>query len=868
MPVFMAVFVKGEFLHMRKIKIKRENSRVLPKVIALTFLITSVVIAFVVFMNYNNREVVMEASSYLEGSAEDARSGVRDFLYENQKFAEMMGMVSGKDKMSSDSPFSYAGVADDRGNIITSDIPSDLLPENVSEESFFRRGKEESGYVAVPRRDGRDGGIVFYSPADVGGETQGVFFGYCGEERIAREISDSVFGVSLNTFLFTDRGDIISSSGKRVLHRDAENIGELLGDDDLIEETERNKAQSAIDKGNSYTLAYRDGAGKSVMRVEPVGDGGLYIMQSFPSSVAASAAHSDNNAGLTLEITFIVIFLIYMGLMIVINYRRRKFLVQQNRELGYIVKGMVKLFDNFVVVNFKNDTYKFLMNEHREEIPQTGSYDKLAEYIADNVSEDDRMRMISMLKKENIKSSMQAGKSDLIYEYRTADERRKWENLNIICLDEKHRVPARVLLVRQDVTGVKEEEERYRQALREAFALTEKANNAKSRFLSQISHDIRTPMNAIMGMTTLAMMNINDREKVKDCLDKISISSSHLLGIINKVLDMSEIESGRMGLTEKDFDLKELMRSLMAIFSSQAEEKKQDIKMDVDIVNESVIGDPVRLQQVFVNILGNAIKFTPPGGSISVRVTEKEARIQGTGYYEFVFEDNGIGMSEEFTKKIFEPFARENSLGEGAVEGSGLGMSIAGSIIQTMNGSFQVESRIGEGSRFTAGLDLKLQEEKDVETEDAAGRKEEGQDPAMDVNSLKEKDFSGTKALLVEDNELNMDIAAELLAMIGIETDKAVNGKEAVDKVREKGEGAYDMIFMDIQMPVMNGYEAAKEIRKTKGEYFSRIPIIAMSANAFTDDVEKVKEAGMNDYISKPVEVDKLIKAIETWHIL
>lgn len=868
MPVFMAVFVKGEFLHMRKIKIKRENSRVLPKVIALTFLITSVVIAFVVFMNYNNREVVMEASSYLEGSAEDARSGVRDFLYENQKFAEMMGMVSGKDKMSSDSPFSYAGVADDRGNIITSDIPSDLLPENVSEESFFRRGKEESGYVAVPRRDGRDGGIVFYSPADVGGETQGVFFGYCGEERIAREISDSVFGVSLNTFLFTDRGDIISSSGKRVLHRDAENIGELLGDDDLIEETERNKAQSAIDKGNSYTLAYRDGAGKSVMRVEPVGDGGLYIMQSFPSSVAASAAHSDNNAGLTLEITFIVIFLIYMGLMIVINYRRRKFLVQQNRELGYIVKGMVKLFDNFVVVNFKNDTYKFLMNEHREEIPQTGSYDKLAEYIADNVSEDDRMRMISMLKKENIKSSMQAGKSDLIYEYRTADERRKWENLNIICLDEKHRVPARVLLVRQDVTGVKEEEERYRQALREAFALTEKANNAKSRFLSQISHDIRTPMNAIMGMTTLAMMNINDREKVKDCLDKISISSSHLLGIINKVLDMSEIESGRMGLTEKDFDLKELMRSLMAIFSSQAEEKKQDIKMDVDIVNESVIGDPVRLQQVFVNILGNAIKFTPPGGIISVRVTEKEARIQGTGYYEFVFEDNGIGMSEEFTKKIFEPFARENSLGEGAVEGSGLGMSIAGSIIQTMNGSFQVESRIGEGSRFTVGLDLKLQEEKDVETEDAAGRKEEGQDPAMDVNSLKEKDFSGTKALLVEDNELNMDIAAELLAMIGIETDKAVNGKEAVDKVREKGEGAYDMIFMDIQMPVMNGYEAAKEIRKTKGEYFSRIPIIAMSANAFTDDVEKVKEAGMNDYISKPVEVDKLIKAIETWHIL
>lgn len=848
---------------MRKIKIGRENSRMLLKVTALTLLITSVVIAFAVFMNYNSRKALREASLYLEDAAKNKASDVEDMLYEGERYAEMMSVIKKDSGISPKSFFSYVAVVDREGNVkLSGDKKKD-----VSEEEFFIEGmKGKSGFSAVTRRENGSSGIIFYSPLDMDNAGEGVLLGYLERGRIERSISDSVFGISIDTFLFTEEGDIVASSRRNGDYGKADDIYELLGDEKIISKNKEYKVENAVAEGSCCNLIYRDKDGKSPIRIEPAGNSGFYIMQIFPSAVVNAAADEDNNAGLIFEIVFIVIGLIFLGMMIVINYRRRKFLMQQNRELGYIVKGMVKLFDKFVVVNLKNNTYKFLMDGGSEAIPQTGKYEELAEYISEGISKDDRVRISSMLKKENIQSSMRSGSPDLICEYRTAHGNGKWENLNIICLERENEIPVRVLLARQDVTEVKEEEERYRQALREAFALTEKANNAKSRFLSQISHDIRTPMNGITGMTTVAMMHIDDREKVKDCLNKISVSGEHLLGIINKVLDMSEIEKGGMGITEEAFELKELMNSLMAIFSLQAEEKKQDLKIDTDIVNGSVIGDPVRLQQVFVNILGNAIKFTPSGGKIHISVCEKAARVKGMGYYEFVFEDNGIGMSEEFTKKIFEPFARENSRGAGAAEGSGLGMSIAGSIIQTMNGSLQVESRIGEGSRFTVGIDLKLQGENRTGCDGGDGyENEEQSDAENSVKSLRENNFTGMRVLIAEDNELNMDIAAELFGMIGIDADKAVNGKEAVDRIRAGGEGKYDMVFMDIQMPVMDGYEATEEIRKTEGKYFSVIPIIAMSANTFTEDVEKAKNAGMNDYISKPVEVDKLIKAIETW---
>lgn len=859
----MTVFVNREDHSMRKLKIKRENGSMLIRVIASTMLITSVVITFVLFMNYNNRQAIGEASLYLEDSSAKMTDDIENMLYYGERYINMMSSAYTKNETLSESIFSYTGFADRNGAL---DNPVGNI-ENVSDKEFFHEGLEgKSGFSMVPRQKSKDGGIVFYSPELKNGMARGVFMGYAGCEQIERLISDSVFGADLNTFLFEKDGDIIASSADKGLHHDAQKIGELFEDEKMIDKADRRKAENAIDAGKSCSLIYKGDKGKSVVHIEPVGESGLYITQVFPSSVIDLVTNSDNNAGLTLEIVFIVAFLIYIGLMIVINYRKRKLLVQQNRELGYIVKGMVKLFDRFIVVDFKKDTYKLLMDDDKTDIPETGRYESLIEYIAKDIYEDDRAHIKDLLEKEKIKSSMENGATDIIYEYMTADGSGRWENLNIICLEKSKGIPVRVLIAKQNVTDVKEEEEKYRQALKEAFVLMEKANNAKSRFLSQISHDIRTPMNAIIGMTTVAMMHLDEKDKIKDCLDKISISGTHLLGIINKVLDMSEIENGCLDITEESFDLRELMQSLEAIFSSNVNEKRQKLSIDVDIIHEIVIGDCVRLQQVFVNILGNAVKFTPDGGKIKVNVCEKESRVEGTGYYEFVFEDNGIGMSEEFIKKICEPFARENSRGVGAVEGSGLGMSIASSIIKTMNGSLKVESAIGAGSRFIVGIDLRLQEGNN-EDHGENKRKEEhmGEEAGNNAKCLQENDFTGMRVLLVEDNELNMDIAEELLSTMGICTDKAVNGKEAVDKIKENEEWTYDMVFMDIQMPQMDGYEAAEKIRCIGGEYYSTVPIVAMSASAFKEDIEKAKKAGMDDYISKPVEVGKLIKLIETW---
>lgn len=298
-----------------------------------------------------------------------------------------------------------------------------------------------------------------------------------------------------------------------------------------------------------------------------------------------------------------------------------------------------------------------------------------------------------------------------------------------------------------------------------------KANKEKGDFLSKMSHDIRTPINAIMGMTTIAYMNLDDKERVKDCLEKIAVSSEHLLGIINKVLDMSKIESGNLSLTEEAFSITELTDSLMNIVSAQAAQKNHNVSLYVDVEHDLVKGDAVRLQQVLVNILGNAVKFTQDGGVISVKVIEKPVEITGLGYYEFTFEDNGIGMSENFMESIFEPFTREDNAEVAMTEGSGLGMAISQNIIHMMKGDFKVESTEGEGSCFTVSLCLHLQNE----TENTVGQ----QGIIGGINLLNEKKFRGYRILLVEDNHLNMEIAEDLLAAAGIETDKAYNGSEA-----------------------------------------------------------------------------------------
>ena len=545
----------------------------------------------------------------------------------------------------------------------------------------------------------------------------------------------------------------------------------------------------------------------------------------------------------------------------------------------------------------------------------------------------------------------------------------------------------KALLASMDVSQEKKAEIESHNALKDAYRAAENASRAKTEFLSNMSHDIRTPMNAIVGLTAIAGANIESQDRVVECLGKITKSSRHLLGLINEVLDMARIESGRMSLAEEDFSLPELVDNLLTLTKPVIDEHHHQLEVHIEhIEHEAVCGDSLRIQQVFVNLMSNAVKYTPDGGNITLTIKEKPNGFSELGCYEFSIEDNGIGMTPEFQKIMFEPFSRADDHRTTKVQGTGLGMAIARNIVNLMNGDIQVESAPNKGTKITVTVYLKLQEnEKEQEkelldlpvlvvdddktccestvatlqeigiagewvltgkeaVERCAAQHKTGRDyfavildwkmPEIDgiatarkirervgedvtiiiltsfdfseieeearaagVNAFmakplfrsrltatlrqftsgkKEKNarnyledfakenYAGKRILLVEDNELNREIATEIIGMTGVTIDSAENGKIAVEKVMEAPEKWYDLIFMDIQMPIMNGYEATAAIRALAGSR-GKVPIIAMTANAFAEDVQLAKNTGMNEHIAKPLDLNKLNDVLKQW---
>ena len=384
-------------------------------------------------------------------------------------------------------------------------------------------------------------------------------------------------------------------------------------------------------------------------------------------------------------------------------------------------------------------------------------------------------------------------------------------------------------------------------ALQLAVQRETKANLAKREFLFNMSHDIRTPMNAIIGFTALAQTHIDDRGQVEDYLKKISVSSQHLLSLINDVLDMSRIESGKVTLEAKPVHLPELVHELRDII--QAVVSKKDLSLTLDTVgveNEDVIADPLRLEQILINVLANAVKFTPDGGQISLWIVQKDTAPAGYADFEFHIKDNGIGMSEEFQKHIFEQFARERTSTVSKIQGTGLGMAITKSLVDMMGGRITVKSEQGKGSEFTISLRFPIGEAKTEQTPPAA----------------KASASAGKKLLVVEDNELNLEIASTLLKEAGFAVDTAENGKIAVEKVEAASADRYDLILMDIQMPEMDGYEATRRIRALPDTKKAALPIVAMTANASEDDRKNALRAGMNGHIAKPLDIQKLFQVL------
>ena len=666
---------------------------------------------------------------------------------------------------------------------------------------------------------------------------------------------------------------------------------------------------------------------------------------------------------------------------------RRMQMASANASMELLIQSMVRLLDRFVVCDLENDRYQFYNLQGERIYAPTGTYHGFVEQVVAKYKTLESLDALdALISPENIRRNLQ-GENDIYkFEYCSLDEN-TYKIASFIPLEWDGTKLVKVLLASMDVSQEKKAEIESHKALKEAYRAAENASRAKTDFLSNMSHDIRTPMNAIVGLTAIAGANIENQDKVVECLGKITKSSRHLLGLINEVLDMARIESGRMSLAEEDFSLPELVDNLLTLTKPAIDEHHHQLEVHVEhIEHEAVCGDSLRIQQVFVNLMSNAIKYTPDGGSITFSIKEKPNGFSELGCYEFSIADNGIGMTPEFQKIMFEPFSRADDHRTTKVQGTGLGMAITRNIVNLMNGNIQVESAPNKGTKITVTVYLKLQKdekeqekelfdlpvlvvdddktscESTVETlreigiagewvltgkeavERCYARHETNSDyfavildwkmPEMDgiatarrirecvgqdvtiiiltsfefseieeearavgvdafmakplfrsrltatlrqfTSGKKEKDarnyledfaktdYTGKRLLLVEDNDLNREIATEILGMTGVTVETAENGKIAVEKVAAAPENWYRLVLMDIQMPVMNGYEATAAIRSLPGSR-GKVPIIAMTANAFAEDVQLAKNTGMNEHIAKPLDLNKLNDVLKQW---
>lgn len=496
------------------------------------------------------------------------------------------------------------------------------------------------------------------------------------------------------------------------------------------------------------------------------------------------------------------------------------------------------------ILRIDDDSISIINKVFDGEIPMTESLER---YIQMFVYEEDREMLRQFSSQDRLIREL-AEKNMYSVNYRAVSGNEiKYYEMKIVRAGEWKQYRGIVLGIRSVDEETRNEMEKKRM-LENALVQANKANKAKSVFLSNMSHDIRTPMNAIIGFTSLALSHIDNIEQVEEYLRKIMTSGNHLLNLINDVLDMSRIESGKMKLEENPCRLSDILQGLYNIIQADAKAKKLELNIEsADVENEDVICDELRLNQVLLNLLSNAVKYTGEGGSVRLKLTEKTGAPEGYANYEFCITDNGIGMSEDFVQHIFEPFEREKNTTFSGIQGTGLGMAITKNIVDMMNGSIEIKSKKDSGTEVLVSFVFKLNSQ------------------TKEQRDVKDKSLNLQKGriLLAEDNELNQEIAASILSDAGFSVEIAGNGQIAVDMLKQSQEGYYQLILMDVQMPIMNGYEATKEIRKLSDKKLSSIPIFAMTANAFEEDKQEALRCGMNGHIAKPIDVEKLFEVLD-----
>ena len=526
----------------------------------------------------------------------------------------------------------------------------------------------------------------------------------------------------------------------------------------------------------------------------------------------------------------------------------------------YITEKMMEEYDALFMIDLEHNTFRT--------VKASDNFD------ADALAEGDyskAMRMYSyQLRSEYTETWINLSSPQNMQKYMEKDDRREfifrmpsvinsWRRAIVQVVERKEGVATEIVAsfmgidsARAEMLDLSDKAEEQRKALEEAKSTAEHANAAKSSFLFNMSHDIRTPMNAIQGFTTIAQKNMEDKNKVSECLDKIAISSKHLLDLINDVLDIARIESGKVTLNEARYNIRKENEEIVTMVREMAKNKNIDLELSFnDIKDEEFLADALRMNQILINLLSNAVKYTNPGGKVWFNIYQRECNEEGHVSYEFDVIDNGIGMTEDYVQHIFEAFTREKNSTTSGVQGTGLGMAITKQLLDLMGGDIRIETKPGEGTKVFVNVTFKLPEI-NLDTVELS-------DDDMSV------DLNGRRVLLVEDNEFNREIARDILEDEGVIVEEAEDGTVAVEKVKEAEADYFDFVLMDIQMPLMDGYEATRTIRKFEDEDKANIPIIAMTANAFDEDKARAKEAGMNAFVSKPINLQLLLQTLQSF---
>lgn len=731
-------------------------------------------------------------------------------------------------------------VLDEKLNVsiqTTQDYDAMSLWKKLIDSKYVRDILESPSKTYMTRL--RNEGNIYDFAAVARQDAPGVLITYAKKEEVNEKNGDLTMETVFADFPFKMDGSVVISDGTKVV---STNESKLLGMS--VKECDE-LYQNTFHKSKDHIVRI-DAAGSSWYgRKEKIRDYDIYVF--FP---AMQVFTMRNVVCLSYILIAIVIFTLFRTVRI---HMEQESIMREQKRLQ-IINALGQAYSIILLLNIKKNMLEVI---------------KFSDGVGHNIRKED---LSNALRKEYIENMIAPSfqKNYMAFTDISTMESRLKEHDSISCIsqtikgawmrsmivpqkcDEKGNLST-VLLAISDVTEEKEHELEQDRILRNALSSAEHANRAKTAFLNNMSHDIRTPMNAIIGFTSLAAEHLDDREIIRDYLEKISTSGKHLLSLINDVLDMSRIESGSVKIEKTNVYLPDVLEDLKTIILESVHAKQQKLLIkQQDVVHEDIITDKLRLTQVLLNIISNAVKFTPVGGTIHILVEEKASQKAGYAVYSFCIKDNGIGMSKEFQEHVFDSFARERTVTESGITGTGLGMAITKNIVDLMGGTIHLTSKQGEGSEFIVTLECELAD-KTVQDKQSSCPKAE----------KKHLDYSGKKVLLVEDNELNREIATEILKSLGLKVDYAADGMEAVEIMSSEAGNQYDMIFMDIQMPKMDGYTATREIRTLKDTKKANVPIIAMTANAFDEDRKKAIKAGMNGHIAKPIDVNVILQNLD-----